>query len=89
MVFICKKTNNCKNLGDLINLAHRQMEHLNHLHNCFSYGISSQLLIDPYGPQEESELPKLCKKVFTKAANLNNQSEHKLASRQCNSEMEN
>jgi hypothetical protein len=92
MVFICQKTteeNDCKEWDNLMELAHRQMVHLKLMHSCLSYGISGQLLVDPYGPQKESRTPKQCDEVFTKAARHDNQSEQKFGPRQFTSKTEN
>jgi hypothetical protein len=60
MIFKCQEKENCKEWDDLLKLAEKQINHLKSLHSCFSYRISGELLVDPYGPQREFAMPTQC-----------------------------
>jgi len=67
LTFKCEENSECEDFKALWELARKQMQHLTLLHDCFSYGISGELLVDPYGPKKEYLIPEHCNRAFKDA----------------------
>ncbi len=60
MAFKCQDRENCQNWNELLGLVQEQINRVVLLDGCLSSRISGELLVDPYGPQQQYVLPAKC-----------------------------